>query len=70
VVVPWAEVYVDGRRMATAPLRTIPLAAGAHVVRLVHPDFQPLQRRIVIVPGRTLSLSVDLPEEGVRRRRP
>jgi hypothetical protein len=56
--------------MATAPLRTIPLAAGAHVVRLVHPDFQPLQRRIVIVPGRTLSLSVDLPEEGVRRRRP
>ncbi len=68
VIVPWAEVLVDGARVATAPLRKIPLAPGPHVVRLLHPDYQPLQRRVVIRAGHTENLSVDLPEEGVRKQ--
>jgi hypothetical protein len=60
-------VLVDGSRVTTAPLRKIPLSPGTHVVQLVHPEYQPLQRRITLRAGQTVSLSVDLPQEGVRR---
>jgi hypothetical protein len=50
------------------PLRKIPLPAGAHAVRLAHPDYEPVQRTVTIRPGATLDLTVDLPEEAIRRK--
>ncbi len=69
VAVPWADVTVDGAPVKTVPLRRLPLAPGSHVVRFVHPDFQPLQRTVTVRAGETLNLTVDLPEEGVRKGR-
>jgi hypothetical protein len=69
VVVPWADVTVDGTAVSTGPLRKIRLAAGPHVVRFVHPDYQPLQRRVTVKAAETLSLTVDLPEEAVAKPR-
>jgi serine/threonine-protein kinase len=66
VVVPWADVTLDGAPVKAVPLRRLPLAPGEHVVRFVHPDYQPLQRVVTARPGETVTLSVDLPEEGVR----
>jgi eukaryotic-like serine/threonine-protein kinase len=65
VAVPWADVVVDGRAVEVGPMRRIPLAAGPHVVRLLHPDYQPLQRKVTIKPGETLTLSIDLAEDAV-----
>lgn len=70
VVRPWAEVSVDGRSVGTTPLGAVALPAGTHLVRLTHPEFRPLQRRIAIEPGETTSLRVDLTLDGVPLREP
>jgi hypothetical protein len=69
VAVPWADVTVDGLAVEAGPMRRIPLAAGPHVVRLLHPDYQPLQRKLTIKAGETLTLSVDLAEDAVPKKR-
>lgn len=68
VVRPWADVSVDGIPSGQTPLGRIPLAPGPHRVLLTHPDYRPYPRRVVIQPGETLRLVVDLPTDGVRRR--
>jgi eukaryotic-like serine/threonine-protein kinase len=65
VVRPWAYVAVDGQNMGTTPLRKFPVAAGSHVVVLTHPQFRALQRRVVVQPGETTLLEIDLRKEGV-----
>ena len=67
VAVPWADVSVDGAPVKTVPLRRLALAPGPHVVRFVHPDYQPLQRTVTVRAGQALNLTVDLPEEAVRK---
>ena len=67
-VVPWAEIRVDGELIGTTPLDKIPLSAGTHVVRIRHPDYEPMEREITIRPGGTEKLVVNLPKEGTRRQ--
>ncbi len=69
LVTPWADVSVDGLPRGQTPLARIPLPPGPHDVRLSHPEFAPFPRRVVIRPGETYRLEVDLPTEGVRRVR-
>jgi serine/threonine protein kinase len=69
LVTPWADVTVDGESRGQTPLARIPLAPGPHDVRLSHPDYAPFPRRVIIRPGETLRLVVDLPTEAVRRPR-
>jgi serine/threonine-protein kinase len=61
--VPWAEVTIDGMKVGTTPFRPIPLAPGAHTVLLVHPDYKPVERRVVVRAGETVRLDVDLARE-------
>lgn len=68
VVRPWADVSVDGVLRGQTPLGRFPLSPGPHQVLLTHPDFRPYPRRVVIRPGETLRLVVDLRTDGVRRR--
>jgi serine/threonine-protein kinase len=56
---PWAEVFVDGERGGETPLR-LTLKAGPHLVRLVNPQFEPYEERVVVRPGEVTRLSVDL----------
>lgn len=69
VVVPWADVTIDGQRVEAGPTKKIALAPGPHTVRLEHPDYQPLQRRVTIRARETLSLTIDLPEEAILKAR-
>lgn len=64
-ITPWALVTIDDAEVGTTPLRPIPLASGRHSVRLTHPDYQPLQRKIQIRPGETTRLEIDLAWEAV-----
>jgi serine/threonine-protein kinase len=65
-VVPPAEVTVDGRLVGTVSAHELSLAPGPHVVRILHPDYKPLQRIVTINPGATLELPLDLAEKGIR----
>jgi serine/threonine-protein kinase len=59
-VKPWGEVSVDGRVVGTTPLDRIPLGAGPHVVRVKNPAFEMWEGRVVVRPGQTERLLVDL----------
>lgn len=63
-VAPWAEVSVDGRPIGTTPLKPLSLPPGAHTVRLQHPDFRPLQKKVNVRAGEVFVLEVDLAEEA------
>jgi serine/threonine protein kinase len=64
---PYAEVLVDGRPSGTTPMKALRLPAGVHTVRLLHPDFEPLQREITVRAGMTTTLDVDLAIEATAR---
>lgn len=58
--VPWAEVFLDGRRIGETPIANFAAQIGSHEVVLRNPRF-PEQRRTVVVPVSTpVRLGVDL----------
>ena len=67
VVHPWAEVSVDGRLVGTTPMDRVPLPAGAHTLSLRHPAYEALVRSVMIKPGETARIVIDLPTDGVKR---
>jgi eukaryotic-like serine/threonine-protein kinase len=67
VVVPFAEVEVDGTALGRISSRDIPLAPGEHRVRLLHPDYLPLQRKVTVQAGGVAPLVVELAEKGIRK---
>ncbi len=61
VVDPWADVYVDGQKLATTPTaQRIPLSPGVHYLKLANPYFQELQREVRIRTGETQVVEVEL----------
>jgi serine/threonine-protein kinase len=68
-VKPWAQVSVDGRPVGTTPMRPLSLSEGPHSIRLEHPDYRPLQRRVTVRSGQTTELEVDLAWEAVPKKR-
>jgi hypothetical protein len=67
-VVPPAEVTVDGRLVGTVSAQALSLPPGTHVIKILHPDYKPLQRIVTITPGGTFELPLDLAEKGIRIR--
>jgi hypothetical protein len=63
VVLPWAEVAIDGTPAGTAPV-TKRLAPGAHTIRLTHTDYRPLIKKVEIRPGDTTRLNVNMKDEA------
>ncbi len=68
LVVPAAEALVDGRSLGEISSSELALAPGPHVVRILHPDYQPLQRIVTVRAGETTRLVLDLAEKAIRRR--
>jgi predicted Ser/Thr protein kinase len=68
-VVPPAEVTVDGRLVGTVSTQALSLPPGTHVVKILHPDYKPLQRIVTITAGGTFELPLDLAEKGIRIKR-
>jgi predicted DNA-binding antitoxin AbrB/MazE fold protein len=58
---PWADVYIDGKRKGTTPLKPIELTAGEHTV-LVKNERLGAERsfRVTIKPNKVVSKEVDL----------
>jgi predicted Ser/Thr protein kinase len=60
LVLPYAEVRIEGKVLGTTPMKPVELEAGAYTVWFTHPDYQPLQRRVVIRPGEATEIELDL----------
>ena len=68
LIKPWAAVSVDEGYVGTTPLQPLALAPGSHTVRLTHPDYKPLQRKVTIRAGETTRLEIDMPWEAVPKQ--
>jgi hypothetical protein len=68
VIVPQAEVILDGSSLGVLASRQVPVTPGVHVVRVLHPDYEPLQRKITVREAVEAKLVLDLAEKGIRRR--
>ncbi len=64
LVLPWAEVSVDGKVVGTTPFKPVRLEAGKHEVILSNPSYMDLHKKVTILPGQTLKLEVDLSFEA------
>jgi serine/threonine-protein kinase len=64
---PWAEVFADEREVGVTPMAPVPLEAGPHTLRFENPGYQPVLRKIVIHPGKTEKVFIDLTQDAVPR---
>jgi len=67
LVVPEAEVTLDGTSLGRVSMRDLRLAEGTHTIRVLHPDYEPLQRKITVRAGVSLKLVLDLAEKGIKK---
>ena len=54
---PWGTVYVDGRSVGATPVVELPLAAGAHHVRVEREGYAPYERVIDAAPGQRIRIA-------------
>lgn len=62
LVRPWGSIYIDGTLLArdTDLRRSLDVAAGSHVVRVVHPVLGEQERRVDVRVGQTTTVTIDL----------
>ncbi len=57
---PWAEVWIDGRRVGETPIGNLSVAIGPHEVVFKHPQFGEKHHAISVTLGTPVRLSVDM----------
>jgi serine/threonine-protein kinase len=57
---PWAEVWIDGRKVGETPLGRVQLTIGSHEVQFRHPELGDQTRTLVVTTGSVALVSVDL----------
>jgi len=61
VVLPWANVWVDGKKLGQTPMPFIELMEGFHRVRLVNDQLgKDINKKVRILPGKESLLRLDL----------
>jgi hypothetical protein len=65
---PDAEVTLDGRSLGRVGARDVSVEAGPHTLRIQHPDYEPLQRKVTVRPGAATQVVLDLAEKAIRRQ--
>ena len=67
---PDAEVQVDGKPVGKTPVTKLPLAAGSHVVMLLHKGCKPRILKEMVVDGQDRRVQVKLVKEAAVARQP
>jgi serine/threonine-protein kinase len=57
---PWAEVWIDGRKVGETPLGRVQLTIGSHDIQFRHPELGDQTRTLVVTTGAVALLSVDM----------
>jgi hypothetical protein len=66
-VEPRAQVTIDGRMIGETSDLTVPVTPGLHIVQVVHPLYQPLQRTVTVKDGATAEVSINLALVGKKK---
>ena len=57
---PWAEVWIDGKKVGETPLGHVQLTIGPHEVQFRHPELGDQTRTLVVTTGSVALLSVEM----------
>jgi hypothetical protein len=57
---PWAEVWIDNRRIGETPIGNLSLPIGPHEVIFRHPEFGEKRQAISVTPSAPVRLSIDM----------
>jgi serine/threonine protein kinase len=57
---PWAEVWIDGRRVGETPIGNLPISIGPHEVVFRHPQFGEKRQAVSVTANAPVRLSVDM----------
>ena len=57
---PWAEVWIDGRRAGETPIGNLQLPIGTHELVLRHPELGEQKRTVTVTAGAPVRVGVDL----------
>ena len=57
---PWAEVWIDGRRVGETPIGNLSVSIGPHEVVFKHPQLGEKRQAISVTLGAPLRVSVDM----------
>lgn len=67
---PGARISVDGRGVATAPVATLELPAGTHLLTVLRRGREPFSRELVVGRGEEVAVAAPLVKTGRRRAVP
>jgi PEGA domain-containing protein len=57
---PWAEVFIDGRRVGETPIGNLPITIGPHEVVFRHPQFGEKHQAVSVTLNVPVRVSVDM----------
>jgi hypothetical protein len=57
---PWAEVFIDGRRVGETPIGNLPVAIGPHEIVFRHPQLGEKRQAVSVTLNAPVRLSVDM----------
>ena len=57
---PWAEVWIDGRRVGETPIGNLPMSIGSHEVVFRHPQLGEKRQAVSVTLKAPVRLSVDM----------
>jgi serine/threonine-protein kinase len=57
---PWAEVFIDGKRVGETPLGNFPIAIGPHEVIFRHPQLGEKRQAVSVTLNAPVRVSVDM----------
>jgi hypothetical protein len=57
---PWAEVWIDGRRIGETPIGNLPIAIGPHEVIFRNPQLGEKRQAVSVTLSAPVRLSVDM----------
>jgi len=60
---PWAEVFVDGKKVGDTPIGNLPISIGPHEVVFRHPQFGEKRQAVSVTLKAPVRLSVDMKQQ-------
>jgi serine/threonine protein kinase len=58
---PWADVYIDGKKVGTTPMAEVPVDAGSHSIRLFNPSLNKEQVvKVNLAPNQKQDINISL----------
>jgi len=57
---PYAEVYINGKKIGETPFADVQLPAGTYMVVFKNPSLPPVKKVVTISPGKPVKLNFDL----------